>query len=1313
MGTGPFPLKVEWAYVTPNVNLTTPAQNLILGAHRVLSYQRSITLYKTPSVQTAYVARPDGNTYRFTLIGSTWTPDPDVDGVLTSSQDASGAITGWNYLNKDGEIESYDGTGELVSIQNNQGFVQQLSYNSNGQLFSVTDPLKRSLTFQYNTAGQISAITEPDGRQLILGYDTNGNSGAVPVDLQTVTYPDGNKLTYVYQGFSIPGDYIQSSILTGIIDENGSRYSTTQYNSSGQAIGTFLSGNVDAESATYTASADRTYQATAVITKALGETETVTNTAILGVVLPTQIVSSCASGCPTRTETYGYDANGRMNRFSDSNGNITAYTFDSAGLETQRVEAQGTPVQRTVNTTWNDALRSPLERTVLDVNGNLTAKTDWVYSVRGQTIARCEDGATSYVCSASGTAPAGVRRWVYTYCTAAGSGCPLAGLLLSVQGPRTDLTQTTTYSYYTTSSAKYCGTPGSACYQAGDLHRITDALGHNTTYVSYDAAGRPTRITDANGISTSMTYTTRGWLHNRNVAGAITTIAYDAVGDVTKVTQPDGVFTSYGYDAAHRLTTITDALGNTVKFTLDAAGDRTAENTYASGSSSPSLSLSRVYNSLGELVKDLDAYSQTTQYGYDANGNRTDITDPLGVKTHESYDALNRLSNTIRNYLGSDPATTTFGYDSHDNLTELTDPDGLNTTYSYSGLNDLDQLLSPDTGTTHYTYDAVGNRATQTDARGITATYIYDALNRMASISYPTATLNVHYYYDEANGTTGCASSKPIGRLTEMVDATGTTTYCYDAHGNVTLKRQVIGANTYATGYTWNAADRLMGMTYPDGATVTYTRDADGRIASVSATGTAIVSAISYLPFGPATGYTFAEGGQSLGKLYDANYRATDIEGSALNLHFTLDAMGDIKAEGNAAGVPTPNETYLYDPLYRLQQVDDASGTPWQTYSYNGTGDRLTKAMAGLGTDSYTYQSGTHRLLSIGGYDVSNRAVDADGNTTAFQANGWTYGLGYNDTNRLALVQQNGSTVATYGLNGQGERVAKTFAGGGTQVYAYDEGGHLLAEYTTGQSRDYVWADGTLVAILDNPAQGGDTIHYVYTDNLGTPRSLTTQSGTLVWDWPYNQNPFGEAAASGSSYTLNLRYPGQYYDQEDGLNYNYFRDYEPATGRYAQSDPTGLDGGTSTYAYANGSPVSFIDPSGTQAYASPYRTQGASTIICDGNGEIIIFVVDDDPCTKDCTAAHEEVHRQDAMKSNSAACHDQPYGMQVKLGDDQVTNDKSEARAWQKELDCLREKLAALKDCDKCRQSIEKLMKTAKERAVNYGYRAEHPTNGW
>ena len=126
-----------------------------------------------------------------------------------------------------------------------------------------------------------------------------------------------------------------------------------------------------------------------------------------------------------------------------------------------------------------------------------------------------------------------------------------------------------------------------------------------------------------------------------------------------------------------------------------------------------------------------------------------------------------------------------------------------------------------------------------------------------------------------------------------------------------------------------------------------------------------------------------------------SHYRATDITGSVLNLHFALDAIGDITAEGNAAGVPTPNESYQYDPLYRLQQVDDATGQPSQSYSYDKTGDRLSKATVGqTPTDAYSYTPNTHHLIGISGYDASTRAMDANGNTTALQASGWMYGLG-------------------------------------------------------------------------------------------------------------------------------------------------------------------------------------------------------------------------------------------------------------------------------------------------------------------------------
>jgi len=1162
-----------------------------IGAQWRDNYDRSIEYLTGGTNSIATVYRPDGKAVAFQKINDVWTSDPDIYDTLLENVDSSGNPTGWTYFDAAAQqFENYDANGLLTSIQDLSGLITTLAYSdastppfiapAPGLLITVTGPRGRQLQFVYNASSQITQITLPDGGMLAYAYDTSGN-------MTQVTYPDGHTRVYKYdESSNAPSGF--PHLLTGIIDENGQRYADIHYDSQGRAISSQLGGVADLTEVTYNSS-------NTTVTYPLGVQTTIGFAAPYGRMQIGSVSQPCAPSCNLTASSNTYDSNGNPHSSTDFNGNITAYTYDSDGLETQRIESQGTSVQRTINTTWDTVFRNPLDRTVLDASGNLAAKTDWVYNIRGQVIARCEDdptvpGATGYACSIAGTPPAGVRRWIYVYCNAVGSGCPLVGLLLRVKDPRGFYTH---YAYYAATSLSGCGAPGGVCYYIGDLERVQDALGHITTTVSYDKDGRPTETKDPNGVITTFTYTPRGWLHTRTVAGVTTTIDYDAVGDVTKVTQPDGVFSTYAYDNAHRLISVSDALGDHVDFTLDAAGNRTAEKTYASGSGSPSRSLSRAYNTLGQLVQSLDAYSNTTVYGYDPDGNRTNTTDPLGVQTHQTYDALNRLSQTVRDYLGTDPSTanttTSYAYDSHDNLNRVTDPDGLNTSYYYDGLNDLGQQLSPDTGTTNYTYDPAGNRLSRTDARGVITTYAYDALNRLTSISYPTAALDVHFYYDQANDTTKCASSYRFGRLTEMTDATGSAFYCYDAHGNVTVKRQVIGASTYTTSYIWNAADRLMGIGYPDGATITYTRDADGRIASVSATpvggiNTAIVSAIGYLPFGPATAYNFADGGQALNKLYDANYRPTDVEGSALNLHFKLDAMGDITAEGDAAGVPTPNETYQYDPLYRLLQVDGSTGAAWQNYTYDKTDDRLSKTMTGVGTDTYSYTSNTHHLIGISGYDVSNRAIDANGNTTAFQANGWTYGLGYNDANRLSLVQQNGSTVATYTVNGLGERTVKTLSGGGTQSYVYDEAGHLLGEYASGQSRDYVWADDTLVAILDNPAQGGDTIHYVYTDNLGTPRAATTQAGTLIWNWPYNQNPFGEAPASGSSYTLNLRYPGQYYDQEDGLNYNYFRDYESGTGRYAQPDPLGLEGGISTYVYVGDNPVLFVDPLGLQAW---------------------------------------------------------------------------------------------------------------------------------
>jgi len=112
-------------------------------------------------------------------------------------------------------------------------------------------------------------------------------------------------------------------------------------------------------------------------------------------------------------------------------------------------------------------------------------------------------------------------------------------------------------------------------------------------------------------------------------------------------------------------------------------------------------------------------------------------------------------------------------------------------------------------------------------------------------------------------------------------------------------------------------------------------------------------------------------------------------------------------------------------------------------------------------------------------------------------------------------------------------------------------------------------------------------LHHIQPDHLGSPRKvIQTSNNTAIWNWPILGNAFGEAAPTGSI-TLNLRFPGQYFDVETGMNYNYFRDYEPGTGRYVESDPIGFEGGFNTYAYVGNAPLRRVDPRGLVPGAGP------------------------------------------------------------------------------------------------------------------------------
>lgn len=317
-------------------------------------------------------------------------------------------------------------------------------------------------------------------------------------------------------------------------------------------------------------------------------------------------------------------------------------------------------------------------------------------------------------------------------------------------------------------------TPPQLRNEQGPRGTVTNALGQVTTFNSYDLDGRPTQITDANGVVTTLTYTTRGWLASRSVAGETTSYDYDFTGNLTKVTRPDGAWLLYQYDAAIGLIAIEDRLGNSIDYELDVMGNRVAE-WVTDPNGALKRELQRVYDGFNRLHKDLGAAAQATQYAYDVNGKKTSVTDPLNRITTNTYDALNRLTQSTNPASGA----TVYTYDAKDRLATVKDPKlSATTSYTCDGLGNLVTQVSPDTGTTTFTHDAAGNVATQSDARSVTTTFSYDALNRVTAANVTDGT--VTYEYD--NVTTGGAYAR--GRLTKVTDPSGTTSYVYDARGS-------------------------------------------------------------------------------------------------------------------------------------------------------------------------------------------------------------------------------------------------------------------------------------------------------------------------------------------------------------------------------------------------------------------------------------------------------------------------------------------------------------------------------------------------
>ncbi|HHW2093094.1 TPA: RHS repeat domain-containing protein, partial [Pseudomonas aeruginosa] len=446
--------------------------------------------------------------------------------------------------------------------------------------------------------------------------------------------------------------------------------------------------------------------------------------------------------------------------------------------------------------------------------------------------------------------------------------------------------------------------------------------------------------------------------------------------------------------------------------------------------------------------------------------------------------------------------------------------------------------------------------------------------------------LDVQYRYDlTADG------NKGIGRLGAIEGARDSLVYRYDERGNLVEQVRSIRLDQQTlldrVTYRYEAANQLLEIGYPSGLAIGYPRNAGGQVASVTlAVGdkapSPLVGQIAYLPFGPLQRLTWGNG-IALSREYDQDYQLLRQKVGPWQSDYQHDANGNIQQHRHSLWGTLD---YQYDPLDRLTEERGVQGG--RSYAYDAVGNRTQRSdnPASGGTASsqdYQYAPDSNRLTAIGAQAVTS---DAAGNLTQDRA---ARKLAYDAQGRLQSVSLDGQQVAEYRYNALGQRIVKLTPESIT-TYLYGPDGQLLGEAEhDGSGRKlraqyYLWLDSLPLATIDADydAQGkvgNPTLLYLHGDHLDTPRLATDASGQIAWQWQSDAFGRGEALSQGST-QVNLRFPGQYYDAESGLHYNYFRDYDPETGRYVESDPIGLGGGLNTYGYVEANPVLRTDSLG-------------------------------------------------------------------------------------------------------------------------------------
>ncbi|WP_189387753.1 RHS repeat protein [Bacterioplanes sanyensis] len=1114
----------------------------------------------------AFYQDDQGELIRFSKSGSVFKSSL---GTVTRQADGSAIL-----VKKNAVRETFNSDGQLIRIEHPQGGWQTLVYDDLGRIDAITHYQGYRLQFHYDPEHKrLVRLSTSGGEDIQFRFDDKGQLTGTQLGSQGWE-------TYRYKTIDITdvnsGDTVtQIYRLAAIVDANGVEYASWEYDHQGLAIESRHAGGAEKVTIDYQGVGS-------LVTNALGHQKTVINDPhgrVVEVIGGSASSEQLSSGALPRTSV---DYTSRYIDMTDELGvshkkGVNRRTGQITSVDrTYRMEGNRRFTHKT-NYSWDSRFAGLVSNVRLNGMWNRAMKYD-------------DQGRLTQMNVSAYRQPTRITTYAYNE----------QGLLASVDGPRTDVNDITEIKYDDRSRL-------SEVWVGGVLQQKV---------LAYDAYGRISEWQDGNGATYQQQYNHDGQLtqlrlfSTDGLVDRTTVYAYDARGLLEKVTQADGAWVQYGYDDARRLTSVSDALGNRIELTVDLAGNVT-QTDVLDVNGALQRQHKAVYDQLSRLSQSIEPDAQAGEQGdltkYDALGNAIAYTNALGTQSQSEFDALGRLSK----YIDADNGETRYTYNADDQITSVTDPEGKKTEYKYSYFGDLEKIISPDTGTTTFKYDPAGNRTQSTNANNEVTTYEYDALNRLVKTTYHDNS-TVEYRYDLNS------SANSIGRLSEVKDRQGQVTrYHYNGAGEV-IKRTLLSANNTSQAITeWHYAanGQLQALVYPSGAQLKPTYNLAGQITALhwQTNGAAplqtVVSDVNYRAFSNAIESLTYGNGLNLQRDYELDGQLTGsrlLSTSAIDpvrqRQYTLDAINRIKAIQQQGDWGSQQHDFDYDLLSRLTQAKQHGQQ--DDYTYDGIGNRLSHDNLGgenPGSTTYGYASNSHQLDSIQGVNAQAVVINELGQTTQLGERQFNY----DPTGHISTLTTNeGTTEYRYFPN---QLRSQKIQGDQITYYDYDLQGQLISERvshgggTAVTTREYLWLGNELVGYYTD-----GQLYFVHNDHLATPQALSDSQQNKVWS--LEQKAFGESILSDNQIAFNIRFPGQYYDSESGLHYNWHRYYDAELGRYLQSDPIGLNGGLSTFGYVGGNPLMYVDPNGLArvGVAPPPRNssngiRGTSRTYYEGN----------------------------------------------------------------------------------------------------------------